>query len=72
MIAEVERIKNVITSVRSKCERSTTLLASLAEERDRWEQGSDGFHLQMSTIVGDALLAAGFLTYAGFFDHRYR
>jgi len=47
------------------------LLESLSSERSRWESGSGTFDAEMSTIIGDILLSAGFLVYGGFFDQHY-
>jgi dynein heavy chain 1 len=46
-------------------ERSVNLLKRLTGERSRWEQGSETFKNQMSTIVGDVLLMSAFMAYAG-------
>ena len=48
------------------------LLKSLGNERGRWEAGSQTFKAQMSTIVGDVLLSAAFMAYAGYFDQHMR
>eukprot|EP00945_MAST-04E_sp_MAST-4E-sp1_P001635 g1635.t1 len=72
LIKESEKIKGEMESVKSKCDRAETLLKSLSEEQDRWEDGSTTFQTQMSTLVGDVLLASAFCVYSGFFDHRKR
>ena len=41
------------------------LLKRLTGERGRWEQGSETFRNQMSTIIGDVLLMSAFMAYAG-------
>ena len=41
LIKETEQIKSAMLSVKSKCERAKTLLDSLEEERNRWEDGSE-------------------------------
>lgn len=71
-IRDTEVIRNEMTAVTKKCARAESLLASLDEEKDRWQTTSVSFDVQMSTLIGDCLLAAGFLTYAGIFDHRMR
>ena len=53
-------------------ERSKALLASLGDERERWESGSETFKSQMATITGDVLLTAAFMAYAGYFDQHFR
>ncbi|KAI0072370.1 dynein heavy chain [Panus rudis PR-1116 ss-1] len=72
LIRETEAIKAEMGRVESKVDRSMKLLASLSSEKDRWEAGSRTFETEMSTIVGDVLLSAAFLAYAGFFDQQYR
>jgi len=46
-------------------ERSKALLASLATEKTRWEEGTETFKSQMSTIVGDVMLTSAFMAYGG-------
>lgn len=46
-------------------ERSVALLNSLANEKQRWEAGSETFKHQMATIIGDVLLSSAFMAYAG-------
>jgi dynein heavy chain 1 len=53
-------------------ERSVALLNSLGNEKQRWEAGSETFKQQMSTIIGDVLLSAAFMAYAGYFDQQMR
>ena len=72
LISESQAIKSEMERVQTRVDRSIQLLDSLGSEKERWEAGSRTFDTQMSTIVGDALLSAAFLTYAGFFDQQYR
>ncbi len=72
LIKESEAIKGEMESVKSKCDRAATLLRSLSEEQIRWEDGRETFQLQMSSIVGDVLLASAFCVYSGYFDFRHR
>ena len=53
-------------------ERSKALLTSLADEKERWEAGSETFKSQMSTISGDVMLTSAFMAYAGYFDQHFR
>ena len=48
------------------------LLKSLSIERERWLATSETFRSQMLTIIGDVLLSAAFLAYAGYFDQQLR
>ena len=72
LIRDTEVIKSEMLRVEEKVSRSTSLVSSLAEERSRWELGRSTFAVQLSTLVGDTLLAGAFLTYCGYFDHRGR
>lgn len=71
-IRETEIIRSEMDSVAKKCQRAEALLTSLEQENTRWKQASESFDNQMSTLIGDSLLAAAFLSYAGNFDHRLR
>ncbi|PWN22869.1 putative cytoplasmic dynein heavy chain 2 [Microstroma glucosiphilum] len=72
LISETQAIKMEMETVQKRVDRSIQLLDSLGSEKERWDMASQSFETQMSTIVGDALLCAAFLTYAGFFDQAYR
>jgi dynein heavy chain 1 len=72
LISEQEAIKNSLTTVTVKVERSEKLLTDLASERQRWSEGSQEFDQQMATVVGDCLLASAFVAYGGYFDQSYR
>lgn len=72
LISQTQAIKSEMEKVQSKVDRSMTLLGSLSSEKARWELSSQTFDTEMSTIVGDVLLSAAFLAYAGFFDQHYR
>lgn len=65
LIRDTEAIKVEMQRVEEKVKRSTSLVASLAAERARWETGRSTFATQLSTLVGDSLVAAAFLTYCG-------
>ena len=53
----------------NQVDRSKALLASLADEKERWEAGSEAFKSQMSTISGDVLLTSAFMAYGGAHTH---
>lgn len=71
-IRDTETIRSEMIVVTNKVARAESLLSSLNEEKERWKATSSSFDEQMSTLIGDCLLAASFLTYAGIFDHRSR
>lgn len=72
LISEVQEIKAEMSRVEFKVDRSVRLLDSLSSERVRWEEGSRSFETQINTLVGDVLMAAAFLAYAGFYDQQFR
>lgn len=71
-IRDTETIRSEMLIVKKKVARAESLLGSLNEEKERWQLTSNSFDEQMSTLIGDSLLAASFLTYAGIFDHVAR
>ena len=72
LISETQSIKSEMSRVENKVNRSVKLLDSLSTERTRWESGSKSFETQISTIVGDVLIAAAFLAYSGLYDQQLR
>lgn len=72
LISETQSIKSEMSRVENKVNRSVKLLDSLSAERTRWESGSRSFETQISTIVGDVLVAAAFLAYSGLYDQQLR
>lgn len=72
LISQTQAIKDEMANVGKKIERSLHLMDSLAGERRRWTEGSRSFDMQNCTLIGDALVAAGMLAYAGPFDEHQR
>ncbi|KAK6819722.1 Dynein heavy chain cytoplasmic [Apiospora arundinis] len=72
LISETQAIKAEMSRVQFKVDRSVRLLDSLSSERVRWEDGSKSFETQISTLVGDVLVAAAFLAYSGLYDQTFR
>jgi dynein heavy chain 1, cytosolic len=72
LISETQAIKTEMSRVQFKVDRSVKLLDSLSSERVRWEEGSKSFETQISTLVGDVLVAAAFLAYSGLYDQQFR
>ncbi|ESN99020.1 hypothetical protein HELRODRAFT_162498 [Helobdella robusta] len=60
------------TSCKKKMNNAKILIESLAGEKERWVESSCTFKRQIGQLVGDVLLAAGFLSYAGPFNQQYR
>lgn len=71
-IRDTETIRAEMEVVTKRVARAQALLQSLEQEQERWTATSVSFDEQMSTLIGDNLLAAGFLTYAGAFDYKVR
>jgi dynein heavy chain 1, cytosolic len=72
LISQTQSIKNEMSRVESKVDRSMKLLGSLSSERERWDAESKAFEAQIGTLAGDVLLAAAFLSYGGLYDQQYR
>eukprot|EP00466_Bigelowiella_natans_P012270 jgi/Bigna1/52380/estExt_Genewise1Plus.C_70193 len=72
LISEAARIEDQLKNVQVKVDRSVKLLANLSSEKDRWTADSKEYEKQISTLVGDSLLAAAFLAYIGYFNQGYR
>ena len=57
---------------RRKMNNATALIDGLSGERIRWTEASKNFEAQINRLVGDSLLAAGFLSYTGPFNQEFR
>jgi dynein heavy chain 1, cytosolic len=71
-IRDTEIIRAEMENVKRKVFRAESLLSSLDREKYRWEEGSATFDKQMSTLIGDCILAGAFQAYCGNFDHKMR
>ena len=58
--------------VQDKLERADKLVSGLAGEFVRWQASIGTFEAMIERLVGDSLIAAAFLSYAGTFDTVYR
>jgi dynein heavy chain 1, cytosolic len=72
LIVEVQMIKQEMEAVQHKVKRSTELLRNLGSEKLRWTSASESSNNKVPTILGDSILAAGFLAYLGFLESTDR
>ncbi|KAM6971581.1 LOW QUALITY PROTEIN: dynein axonemal heavy chain 8-like [Tautogolabrus adspersus] len=69
---EKQDLEDDAQACRRKMVNATALIDGLGGEKVRWTDSSAGFQTQISHLVGDVLLSAGFLSYAGPFNQEYR
>jgi dynein heavy chain 1 len=72
LIRDVEALKREMKIVTTKVDRAEMLMKSLSQESERWSKSSEGFQSILSSLVGDGLQMAAFLTYSGFFTLNTR
>ncbi|RXN24689.1 dynein heavy chain axonemal-like protein [Labeo rohita] len=57
---------------KKKMSNAVALIDGLGGEKIRWTESSAQFERQIKDLVGDVLLATGFLSYSGPFNQEYR
>lgn len=72
LIRDSQAMTSKMEQIQQKVSRSTQLLTGLSTERARWEEGRAAFDGQATTLVGDCILCAATVAYAGFFDQGSR
>ena len=65
LIKETESIKAEMEKVAVKVNRSKTLLSQLQGEEERWKASTTEFAQDTKTLLGDSVVCAAFLAYAG-------
>ncbi|XP_067868157.1 dynein axonemal heavy chain 5 isoform X2 [Heterodontus francisci] len=71
-MSEKQALLDDAEACRKKMNNATALIEGLGGEKIRWTESSQHFQDQIIRLVGDVLLATGFLSYAGPFNQEYR
>ena len=71
-VDEKQRLANQADVCRRKMTSASTLINGLTGEKVRWTETSKQLKEQLGRLIGDTLLACGFLSYAGPFNQEYR
>ena len=70
--AELSELKEKAGTMERRLSAASRLIAGLGSERARWGTDVERLGGQLTRLLGDALLAAGFLTYLGPFTYEFR
>jgi len=71
-VGEKNSLQQEAAALEGKLARADKLVTGLAGEYTRWQASIEVYKVSIRNLVGDALVAAGFLSYAGPFDSKYR
>lgn len=71
-VSEKQQLTDAANNCLRKMNTATTLINGLGGEKVRWTQQSKEFKEQLGRLVGDVLLATGFLSYCGPYNQEYR
>lgn len=71
-VQEKQRLTDAANVCLRKMTAATALINGLGGEKIRWTQQSKDFKEQIGRLVGDVLLATGFLSYCGPYNQDYR
>lgn len=71
-ITEKQRLENEVEICAQKLERAERLIGGLGGERQRWSEAAQSLAEQQQNVLGDVLIAAGFISYLGVFTMPFR
>ncbi|RHY32696.1 hypothetical protein DYB32_002341, partial [Aphanomyces invadans] len=71
-VSEKNALREEAEVLELKLSRATQLVSGLSGERERWQTSIATKDASLLNVVGDALVAAAFLSYAGPFDSLFR
>ncbi|XP_027535085.1 dynein heavy chain 5, axonemal-like isoform X2 [Neopelma chrysocephalum] len=71
-VKEKQALLDDAEACRRKMNNATALIEGLGGEKLRWTASSKNFQNQIIDLVGNVLLATGFLSYSGPFNQEYR
>ncbi|GJQ67798.1 hypothetical protein Trydic_g16579 [Trypoxylus dichotomus] len=71
-VMEKQRLTDAANSCIRKMNTATALINGLGGEKLRWTEQSKEFKAQLGRLVGDVVLATGFLSYCGPYNQEFR